>query len=65
MSHSNKSDQFYLLGHLAEVVYERNGSILLHGVFNLINVHSTLVEQVVEDIVAGQSLLPLLTVTED
>ena len=46
-------------------MYEGYGSVPLHGVRDLVNVNSSLVEEVVEDVVIDQCLLSLLLVAKD
>ena len=44
---------------------ERDDGHFLHGFLNLVNVHCSLVEEMVEDIVSRQSFLSSLLVAED
>ena len=46
-------------------MYKGDDGHFLHGVIDLVDVHGSLVEQVVEDIVRSQGLFPSLLVAED
>ncbi len=55
----------YLFRHLSEVMNERDDSVPLHGVRDLVNVHCSLVEEMVEDVVTQHGVLPSLLEPED
>lgn len=46
-------------------MYERNCCISLDRVLNLINIHSSFIEEMVEDIVSLESFLSSLFITKD
>lgn len=46
-------------------MYERDGGISLDRVLNLVNVNRALIEEVVEDVVSLESLIPGLLVAKD
>lgn len=54
-----------LFGYLSKIINETNGGCLLEGVVDVVNVHLTLIEEVMEDVDCLHSWWALLLVAEN
>ena len=55
----------HLLRHLSKVMDKRNGCNSFHGILNLVNIHSTLIKEMMEHIMSLHSFISTLFAAKD